>query len=184
MTAQVPRVNSEAKAKIAMVEDLTRTWIKLLEEYRDVNWRTKAFPYAERTSTYIDKIEDVRSVLVLFDEIRFIKERIAVDIDLAEVEDLFASTVPLSTNPVLARSWNKAKRVFLNVLESKAFALSTYFKENVLSTSKASKRPLKLLQEMHRWNALLNLDSIKNTLQEEKKQIFKIVSSHVDRIKH
>lgn len=46
MTAQVPKVNSEAKTKIAMVEDLTKTWIKLLEEYRDVNWRTKAFPYA------------------------------------------------------------------------------------------------------------------------------------------
>lgn len=59
---------------------------------------------------------------------------------------MFANTVPLSTNPVLARSWNKAKKVFLNVLESKAFALSTYFKENVLSTSKANKKPLKLLQ--------------------------------------
>jgi hypothetical protein len=125
----------------------------------------------------------VKGVLVLFDEIRFIKERIALDIDLAEVEDLFSNTVPLSTNAVLARSWNKAKKVFLNVLESKAFALSTYFKENVLSTSKAARKPLKLLQEMHRWNALLNLDSIRATLQEEKKQVFKIISAHVDRIK-
>jgi hypothetical protein len=81
-----------------------------------VNWRTKAFPYAERTSNYTDKIEDVKGVLVLFDEIRFIKERIALDIDLAEIEDLFANTVPLSTNAVLARSWNKAKKVFFNVL--------------------------------------------------------------------
>jgi hypothetical protein len=36
---------------------------------------------------------------------------------------------------------------------------------------------------MHRWNALLNLDSIRTTLQEEKKQVFKIISSHIDRIK-
>lgn len=128
VTAQVPKVNSEAKGKIAMVEDVMKTWIKLLDEYRDVNWRTKAFPYAERTNNYLEKIEDVKGVLVLFDEIRFIKERIALDIDLAEVEDLFSNTVPLSTNAVLARSWNKAKKVFLNVLESKAFALSTYFK--------------------------------------------------------
>lgn len=85
MTAQVPKVNSEAKTKIAMVEDLTKTWIKLLEEYRDVNWRTKAFPYAERTSNYLDKIEDVKGILVLFDEIRFIKERINLDIDLVEI---------------------------------------------------------------------------------------------------
>ena len=42
-------------------------------------------------------------MLVLFDEIRFIKERIALDVDLAEIEDLFANTVPLSTNAVLAR---------------------------------------------------------------------------------
>lgn len=62
--------------------------------------------------------------------------------------------------------------------------MSTYFKENVLSTTKASKRPLKLLQEMHRWNALLNLDSIRASLQEEKKQIFKIISAHVDRLKN
>lgn len=85
VTAQVPRVNSEAKGKIAMVEDIMKTWIKLLDEYRDVNWRTKAFPYAERTNNYLEKIEDVKGVLVLFDEIRFIKERIALDIDLAEV---------------------------------------------------------------------------------------------------
>jgi hypothetical protein len=46
VTAQVPKVNSEAKGRIAMVQDVTKTWIKLLDEYRDVNWRTKAFPYA------------------------------------------------------------------------------------------------------------------------------------------
>lgn len=36
---------------------------------------------------------------------------------------------------------------------------------------------------MHRWNALLNLESIKHTLESDKKQIFKIISNHVDKIK-
>jgi len=82
--------------------------------------------------------------------------------------------VPLSLNAVLTRNWNKAKKVF---------ALSTYFKENVLSTARAQKKPLKILQDMHRWNALLSLDSVRTSLQEEKKQIFKIVVGHFDRIK-
>lgn len=71
----------------------------------------------------------------------------------------------------------------MGVLESKAFALSNYFKEQVLSVSKAGRRPLKLLQEMHRWNALLNLDAVRNALNEEKKQVFKLISAHVDRLK-
>jgi hypothetical protein len=91
--------------------------------------------------------------------------------------------VPLSLNPVLTRNWNKAKKVFDNLIESKAFALSTYFKENVLSTARAQKKPLKILQDMHRWNALLSLDSVRVSLQEEKKQIFKIIVGHFDRIK-
>jgi hypothetical protein len=37
---------------------------------------------------------------------------------------------------------------------------------------------------MHHWNALLSLDLIKNHLQEEKSQIFKIIWSHIDKYKH
>jgi len=33
-----------------------KAWIKLLDEYRDVNWRHKTFTYAERTVVYTDKI--------------------------------------------------------------------------------------------------------------------------------
>jgi len=51
-----------------------------------------------------------------------------LDLNLSEIEEVFANTVPLSTNPVLIRNWNKAKKVFMNVLDSKAFTLSTYFK--------------------------------------------------------
>lgn len=87
-----------------------------------------------------------------------------MEIDLGELEELFAGTVPLSVNPVLARNWSKAKKVFLNSLEGKAFALSTYFKENVLSSAIAQKKPLKVLQDMHRWNALLNLEAIRRSL--------------------
>lgn len=63
----IPKISAEARPKIAMIEEIMRTWIKLLDEYRDVNWRTKTFPYAERTSVYIEKIEDVKGVLVLLD---------------------------------------------------------------------------------------------------------------------
>ena len=49
-----------------LVEEAVKSWIKLLDEYRDVNWRHKTFPYAERTALYTDKIEEVKSVLVLF----------------------------------------------------------------------------------------------------------------------
>ncbi len=53
-----------------------------MDEYRDVNWRHKTFPYAERTALYTDKIEEVKSVLVLFEELRFIKQKAGVQLDL------------------------------------------------------------------------------------------------------
>jgi len=63
----VPRVEPGAKAKLIFVEEVIKNWIKLLDEYRDINWRHKTFPYAERMSAYTDKIEDVKFVLNLFD---------------------------------------------------------------------------------------------------------------------
>jgi hypothetical protein len=106
-----------------------------------------------------------------------------VQLDLNEATELFAGTVPLSLNAVLARNWGKAKKVFMGLIESKAVALSTYFRENVLSSVRAGKKPLKVLQDMHRWNALLNLKALKEVLAEEKKQIFKVIQEHLDKAK-
>ena len=74
--------------------------------------------------------------------------------------------------------------MFLGVIESKAVALGSYFRENVLSVTRASKKPLKVLQDMHRWNALLNLGALKDSLAEEKKQVFKVINNHLDRAKN
>ena len=104
--------------------------------------------------------------MILFDELRFIKEKAGIQLDLNEAMELFVGTVPLSLNPVLARNCGKVKKVFIVLIESKAVVLSTYFRENILSTSKASKKPLKVLQEMHKWNALLNLGALKDVLND------------------
>lgn len=100
----------------------------------------------------------------IFDELKYIKQKTGIQLDLSEAMELFAGTVPLSLNHVLARNWGKAKKVFLGLIESKAATLGNYFKENVLSSAKASKKPLKVLQEMHRWNALLNMRALKDSL--------------------
>jgi hypothetical protein len=122
-------------------------------------------------------------VLNIFDELKYIKQKVGVQLDLTEAMDLFVGIVPLSLNPVLARNWSKAKKVFMGLIESKSSTLSSYFRENILSSVKASKKPLKVLQEMHRWNALLNLEALKNALAEEKKQVFKIIQGHLDKAK-
>ena len=98
--------------------------------------------------------------------------------------DLFSGIVPLSLNPVLGRNWEKARKVFLGLIESKAITLGGYFRENILSTARAVKKPLKVLQDMNRWNALLNLSAIRDALSEEKKQIFKVIQDHLDKSKH
>jgi hypothetical protein len=126
-------------------------------------------------AAYTDKIEDVKFVLNLFDELKYIKLKAGVQLDLNEAMELFQGIVPLSLNPVLSRNWGKSKKVFLGLIENKAKTLGTYFRENVLSAAKAAKKPLKVLQDMHRWNALLNLGALKDDLAEEKKQVFKVV---------
>lgn len=84
LSSLVPRVEPGARTKVLFVEEAMKAWIKLLDEYRDVNWRHKPFGYAQRTAVYTDKIEDVKSVLILFDELRFIKEKAGIQIDLNE----------------------------------------------------------------------------------------------------
>jgi hypothetical protein len=36
---------------------------------------------------------------------------------------------------------------------------------------------------MHKWNALLNLGALKDVLNEEKKQVFKVIQKHFDSAK-
>lgn len=52
LSGMVPRVEPGTKAKVLFVEQVMKHWIKLLDEYRDVTWRHKTFPYAERMSLY------------------------------------------------------------------------------------------------------------------------------------
>lgn len=56
LSAMVPRVEPGTKAKVIFVEEVMKSWIKLLDEYRDVNWRHKTFAYAERMANYTEKI--------------------------------------------------------------------------------------------------------------------------------
>ena len=67
MSALIPRVTPEAKSKLSLVEEVMKMWIRYLDDYRDLNWRTKPFGYAERTNVYTDKIEEVKGILVLFE---------------------------------------------------------------------------------------------------------------------
>ena len=82
LSGMVPRVEAGAKNKLTFVEDVMKNWIKLLDQYRDVNWRHKPFPYAERMANYTEKIDDVKSVLNLFDELRYIKLKAGIQLDL------------------------------------------------------------------------------------------------------
>lgn len=110
------------------------------------NWRAKTFPFTERVQSYYEKINDVREVLSLFDEITRIKKRVSIEIDFEELKDVFSETVPLSLDPVLVKKWNKAKNVFFSNIESKAPQILSYLKDNAFSISKMKSKPLKVLQ--------------------------------------
>ena len=90
---------------MTFVEEAMKSWIRLLDEYRDINWRHKPSAYAERTSVYTDKIDDVKFVLNLFDELKYIKQKAGVQLDIEEAMETFAGIVPLSLNPILGRNW-------------------------------------------------------------------------------
>jgi hypothetical protein len=82
MTSLIPKINAESMSKIVLVEEATKMWIRLFEEYREVNWRTKSFPFNERLKLYTDKIDEVKNILILFDEMKVIKSKMNLDIDL------------------------------------------------------------------------------------------------------
>ena len=103
----------------------------------------------------------MKFILNLFDELKYIMQKTGVQLDLNEAMDLFSGIVPLSLNPVLGRNWEKSRKVFLGLIESKAVTLGGYFRENILSRTRAVKKPLKVLQDMNRWNALLNLGALR-----------------------
>lgn len=53
-----------------------KLWINTFEEYRTLNWQNKHFPFTERLSAYTEKIEEVKKILDLFEEITIINEKI------------------------------------------------------------------------------------------------------------
>lgn len=69
---------------------MIKNWFKYYEEYSAGNWRTKSFPYIEKTFNYYDKIDDVKEVLSLFDEITRIKKKISIEIDFDELREIFS----------------------------------------------------------------------------------------------
>jgi hypothetical protein len=48
--------------------------------------------------------------------LKYIKQKAGVQLDLNEAMELFVGIVPLSLNPVLARNWGKAKKVFMSLI--------------------------------------------------------------------
>lgn len=56
-----------------------------MEEYRSGNWRVKTFPYTERKENYLEKIEDVKGILNLMEEVKKIKTKINLEIDIIEI---------------------------------------------------------------------------------------------------
>lgn len=105
-------------------------------------------------------------MLTLLDEVRVIKEKTHIDIDLGEIEEEFSQTVPLSLNPILVAAWNRTKKVFEAAIEAESVTIVGYIRENVISAFKTKSKPLKILQNLKLWNVLLSLTSIrKATLQ-------------------
>ena len=102
------------------------------------------------------------------EEIAIINSRINLELDMKEIADIFEDTVPLSVNPVLSRNWQKSKKKFYSVLQSKALLISLFFKEKVISVSTAKTKPLKVLQNLMKWSALINLPEVRKTLTSEK----------------
>ena len=76
---------------------------------------------------------------------------------MKQIEEIFSDTVPLSLNPVLVRNWQKSKKKFDSILQTKSLLLALFFKEKVVSVSMAKSRPLKALQNLTKWGSLLDL---------------------------
>lgn len=97
---------------------------------------------------------------------------------MREISDIFEDTVPLSMNSVLSRNWQKSKKKFFSVLQSKSLLISLYFKERVISISVAKRRPLRVLQDLMKWSSLLGLPEVQKNLASEKSEIFKLMGKH------
>lgn len=47
---------------------------------------------------------------------------------MKQIEEIFSDTVPLSLNPVLVRNWQKSKKKFDSILQTKSLLLALFFK--------------------------------------------------------
>ena len=63
----VPHVSHEHKNNLIFIEATMKNWISTFEEYRSLNWQHKHFPFSEKLSNYLEKIEDVKEILVLLE---------------------------------------------------------------------------------------------------------------------
>ena len=66
-----------------------KLWISTFDEYRTLNWQHKHFPFTEQLSSYSEKIEDVKDILILLEEIAIINSRINLELDMKEIADIF-----------------------------------------------------------------------------------------------
>jgi hypothetical protein len=133
-----------------------------------LNERNKRFPTTEKWEGYMDRIEEVKKVLILLDEIAVINRKINLELNIKEISEIFENVIPLSMNEVLRRNWEKGKRKFDLILQSKSLLIAVFFKEKIVSVGTAKKKPLKVLQNMIKWSTLLELPEIDKKLSREK----------------
>lgn len=69
---------------------------------------------------------------------------------------------------MLIRNWQKAKKKFDSILQTKSLLLGLFFKEKIVSVSAAKSKPLKVLQNLTKWSSLLDLPEIRKALTTEK----------------
>jgi hypothetical protein len=86
LSMMVPKVSPEHKHNLAFVESTMKLWINTFEEYRTLNWQNKHFPFTERLQNYTDKIEELKKVLALLDEITVINGRINLELDMRQIK--------------------------------------------------------------------------------------------------
>lgn len=127
MCMLIPDASSQYKNDLIFVENTMKLWIDSLREYRTYNWQSKTFQYNEQHN-YILKIEEVKKVLILLQEISVINSKINLELDVKQLEEIFQDTVPLSMNSVLVRNWEKALKKFYSILQSKSLLLAIFFK--------------------------------------------------------
>lgn len=168
MCMMVPKVSPEYRSSLIFVESTMKFWVNRFEECRMLNERNKRFPTTEKWEGYMDRIEEVKKVLILLDEIAVINRKINLELNIKEISEIFENVIPLSMNEVLRRNWEKGKRKFDLILQSKSLLIAVFFKEKIVSVGTAKKKPLKVLQNMIKWSTLLELPEIDKKLSREK----------------